>query len=153
MLRAETATVVSLDTITVRDLPGSGCEVTYDAQLQPRGVLRLADPCSPPCSAGRRPGQGRARGHAGAAGAAMRIAIVGGGVSGLVAARRLHDAGHDTTLFEAGSYPGGHTNTVHVDTGAGAWNVDTGFIVFNDRNYPNFARLLDELGVASRPTT
>ncbi len=81
----------------------------------------------------------------------MRIAIVGGGVSGLVAARRLHEAGHDTTVFEAGSYPGGHTNTIRVDTGAGSWNVDTGFIVFNDRNYPNFERLLDDLGVASRP--
>ncbi len=81
----------------------------------------------------------------------MRVAIVGGGVSGLVAARRLHDAGHETTLFEANDYPGGHTNTIRVDTGSGVWNVDTGFIVFNDRNYPNFERLLDQLGVASQP--
>ena len=152
VLRAETPTVVSLDTITVRELQGSGCEVTYDAQLKPRGVFRLADPpVRPAVQTGGRPGQGRTRGHA-QAGGAMRIAIVGGGVSGLVAARRLHDAGHDTTLFEAGSYPGGHTNTINVDTGAGTWNVDTGFIVFNERNYPNFTRLLDELDVASRPT-
>ena len=81
----------------------------------------------------------------------MRVAIVGGGVSGLVAARRLHDAGHETTLFEAADYPGGHTNTVRVETERGAWNVDTGFIVFNDRNYPNFERLLDRLGVATQP--
>ena len=80
----------------------------------------------------------------------MRVAIVGGGVSGLVAARRLHDAGHEATLFEGADYPGGHTNTIRVDTERGAWNVDTGFIVFNDRNYPNFERLLDQLGVASQ---
>ena len=82
----------------------------------------------------------------------MRVAIVGGGVSGLVAARRLQDAGHEATLFEGADYPGGHTNTIRVDTERGAWNVDTGFIVFNDRNYPNFERLLDQLGVASQTT-
>ena len=82
----------------------------------------------------------------------MRVAIVGGGVSGLVAARRLHDAGHEATLFEGADYPGGHTNTIRVDTERGAWNVDTGFIVFNDRNYPNFERLLDQLGVPSQTT-
>jgi predicted NAD/FAD-binding protein len=81
----------------------------------------------------------------------VRVAIVGGGVSGLVAARRLHDAGHEITLLEAGGYPGGHTNTIQVETDRGAWNVDTGFIVFNDRNYPSFARLLDRLGVATQP--
>jgi uncharacterized protein len=81
----------------------------------------------------------------------MRVAIVGGGVSGLVAARRLYDAGHETTLFEAGQQPGGHTNTITVESDRGRWNVDTGFIVFNERNYPNFERLLVELGVASRP--
>ena len=81
----------------------------------------------------------------------MRVAVVGGGVSGLVAARHLHDAGHKATLFEAADYPGGHTNTIRVETERGAWNVDTGFIVFNDRNYPNFERLLDRLGVAAQP--
>jgi uncharacterized protein len=81
----------------------------------------------------------------------MRVAVVGGGVSGLVAARHLHDAGHEATLFEAADYPGGHTNTIRVETERGAWNVDTGFIVFNDRNYPNFERLLDRLGVATQP--
>ncbi len=53
-------------------------------------------------------------------------------------------------MFEAGSYAGGHTNTVDVDTEEGPIAVDTGFIVFNDRNYPNFTRLLDRLGVASQ---
>ncbi|HEX6115692.1 MAG TPA: FAD-dependent oxidoreductase [Solirubrobacterales bacterium] len=82
-----------------------------------------------------------------------RVAIVGAGVSGLVAARELHRAGHEIAVFEAGDHHGGHVNTVRVETEAGAWDVDTGFIVFNDRNYPNFERLLAELGVASQPST
>jgi predicted NAD/FAD-binding protein len=80
-----------------------------------------------------------------------RIAIVGSGVSGLVAAHRLHPS-HDVTVFEAGGHAGGHTNTVRVVTDDAEHDVDTGFIVFNDRNYPNFERLLGELGVASQPS-
>lgn len=80
----------------------------------------------------------------------MRIAIVGAGVSGLVAAHLL-SAEHDVTLFEAGAAAGGHSNTVRVETDGGSWDVDTGFIVCNDRNYPNFLRLLDRLGVATQP--
>jgi predicted NAD/FAD-binding protein len=81
----------------------------------------------------------------------MRIAIVGAGVSGLVAARLLH-AEHEIAVYEAGSYAGGHTNTVRVPTPSGELSVDTGFIVMNDRNYPVFTRLLDLLGVARQPT-
>ena len=76
-----------------------------------------------------------------------RIAIVGGGVSGLVAARTLH-ASHDITVYEAADAPGGHARTVTVPGGLA---VDTGFIVFNERTYPRFTELLRELGVASQP--
>jgi predicted NAD/FAD-binding protein len=81
----------------------------------------------------------------------VRIAIVGAGVSGLVAAHLLHRE-HEIVLYEAGSYAGGHTNTIRVDTEYETHHVDTGFIVMNDRNYPSFTRLLDRLGVATQPT-
>ena len=81
----------------------------------------------------------------------MRIAIVGAGISGMVAAHLLHRE-HEIVLYEAGSYVGGHTNTVRVDTAHETHEVDTGFIVMNDRNYPNFTRLLTGLGVATQPT-
>jgi predicted NAD/FAD-binding protein len=81
----------------------------------------------------------------------VRIAIVGAGVSGLVAAHLLHRE-HEIVVYEAGSYAGGHTNTVTVATERGTHAVDTGFITLNDRNYPNFTRLLERLGVATQPT-
>jgi uncharacterized protein len=82
----------------------------------------------------------------------MRVAVVGAGVSGLVVAHLLHQA-HQVTVFEANSYAGGHTHTVRVDTPNETHQVDTGFIVFNDRNYPNFERLLERLGVRSQRST
>jgi predicted NAD/FAD-binding protein len=82
----------------------------------------------------------------------MRVAIVGAGVSGLVVAHLLHRT-HDITIFEADDRPGGHVNTISVETDAARYEVDTGFIVFNDRNYPNFERLLRRLNVASQPST
>jgi predicted NAD/FAD-binding protein len=81
----------------------------------------------------------------------VRIAIVGAGVSGLVAAHLLHRE-HEIVVYEANSYAGGHTNTIRVDTAHQTHHIDTGFIVMNDRNYPNFTRLLDRLGVARQPT-
>ncbi len=81
----------------------------------------------------------------------MRIAIVAAGVSGLVVAHLLHRE-HEVTVFEAADYAGGHTNTIRIDTEYETQWVDTGFIVFNDRNYPLFERLLDRLGVACQPS-
>ena len=77
----------------------------------------------------------------------MRIAIVGSGIAGLTCAHVLGPH-HEVTLFEAATRLGGHSNTVHVtDPTAGELAVDTGFIVHNDRNYPNLVRLLSELDV------
>jgi predicted NAD/FAD-binding protein len=81
----------------------------------------------------------------------LKIAIVGTGISGLTVAHLLHRR-HEVTLFEAARYVGGHTHTVRVDTPHETYHVDTGFIVFNDRNYPNFERLLRGLGVAWQPS-
>ncbi|MDA1104740.1 MAG: FAD-dependent oxidoreductase [Gemmatimonadetes bacterium] len=81
----------------------------------------------------------------------MRVAIVGSGVSGLVAAHLLHPR-HDITVFEARDRIGGHVNTIPVETEGGAWHVDTGFIVYNEANYPNFTRLLKKLSVGTQPS-
>ena len=82
----------------------------------------------------------------------MKVAVVGAGVSGLVVAHLLHRA-HEVTVFETNGYAGGHTNTIRVDTPNETHEVDTGFIVFNDRNDPNFERLLRRVGVAWQPST
>ncbi|WP_321350645.1 FAD-dependent oxidoreductase [Halopseudomonas oceani] len=81
----------------------------------------------------------------------MRIAIVGSGISGLVAAYLLSRR-HEVTLFEADDRIGGHTHTVDVEVDRQHHAIDTGFIVFNDWTYPNFIRLLGRLGVPSQPT-
>lgn len=75
----------------------------------------------------------------------MKIAIIGTGIAGNVAAYHLRKD-HDITVFESNDYVGGHTNTVEVEDDGRRIAVDTGFIVFNDRTYPNFLRLLDEIG-------
>ncbi|HEY5155037.1 MAG TPA: FAD-dependent oxidoreductase [Acidimicrobiales bacterium] len=86
----------------------------------------------------------------------MKVAIIGTGISGLVCAHLL-DPHHEITVFEANDYIGGHTNTVSVEVPDAhgqpeRHDVDTGFIVYNERNYPNFVRLLDQLGVATQPS-
>ncbi len=81
----------------------------------------------------------------------MRIAIIGSGIAGLSAAWLLREK-HDITLYERNDYCGGHTHTVDVDTPNGTVAVDTGFMVFNRRNYPLLSRLFDQLGVNTQPT-
>lgn len=76
----------------------------------------------------------------------MKIAIVGSGISGLTAAHHLHPE-HEITLFEAGGHVGGHVHTHDVHLNGRDYRIDTGFIVFNRRTYPNFIELLGELGV------
>ncbi|MGV6808288.1 MAG: NAD(P)/FAD-dependent oxidoreductase [bacterium] len=78
-----------------------------------------------------------------------RIAIIGAGVSGLTASWLLHKH-YAVTLFEKNDYLGGHTNTVLVEEATQQLPVDTGFIVFNDRNYPNLEGLFNELNVATQ---
>jgi uncharacterized protein len=80
----------------------------------------------------------------------MRIAIIGSGIAGNVAAYHLHRE-HDITVYEAGSHVGGHAHTQTLDMEGARVEVDTGFIVFNHSTYPRFMALLDELGVASQP--
>lgn len=81
----------------------------------------------------------------------MRIAVVGSGISGLSAAWLLSRA-HDVTLFERGTRAGGHSNTVDIDLPDGRVPVDTGFIVYNEANYPNLTALFDHLGVETTAT-
>lgn len=81
----------------------------------------------------------------------MKIAIIGSGISGNVAAYHLNKK-HDITMFEGADYMGGHTHTHNIEWAGQHYPVDTGFIVFNEKTYPNFIALLDELGVQSNIT-
>jgi uncharacterized protein len=81
----------------------------------------------------------------------MNIAIVGSGIAGLAAAHFLQRR-HAVTLFEQDGRVGGHTNTVRVPVAGGEQPVDTGWIVYNGRNYPNLTALFAELHVETRPT-
>ena len=81
----------------------------------------------------------------------MKIAIIGSGIAGNTIAHYLHPE-HDITVFEANNHIGGHTHTHDVELFGKKYAIDTGFIVFNDRTYPNFIKLLDKLKVAWQPS-
>ena len=81
----------------------------------------------------------------------MKVGIIGSGVSGLICAYLLRHK-HEITLYESDNKPGGHVNTVRINDKTGTHQIDTGFIVFNESNYPNFVRLLEHLEVESKKT-
>jgi predicted NAD/FAD-binding protein len=81
----------------------------------------------------------------------VRVAIVGGGISGLVVAHLLSPR-HEVTLFEANDRVGGHTHTIDATVGGRTYAVDTGFVVYDPGTYPGFATLLERLGVATQPS-
>lgn len=82
----------------------------------------------------------------------MRIAIIGTGISGLTSAYLLHPH-HEITVFESEDRLGGHTATKTVQVGQQRYNIDTGFIVYNDWTYPKFIKLMRRLDVLSQPTS
>jgi hypothetical protein len=81
----------------------------------------------------------------------MRIAVIGSGISGNSAAWALNPI-HDVVLYEKRQRPGGHSATADIDYNGTPMSVDTGFIVYNELNYPNFTALLDHLGVGTEIT-
>ena len=80
-----------------------------------------------------------------------RIAIIGSGIAGLTCAYLLNRK-HQITLYESADYIGGHTATNQLQLAGQSYAIDTGFIVFNDRTYPNFLKLLAQIGVPRQPT-
>lgn len=82
----------------------------------------------------------------------MKIAVIGSGIAGLSAAYRLSQSGCEVTLFEANDYFGGHTHTVDVNLEGVSYGVDTGFLVFNHRTYPQLVKLFAELDVETVAT-
>ncbi|MDB5854971.1 MAG: NAD/FAD-binding protein [Herminiimonas sp.] len=82
----------------------------------------------------------------------MKLAVVGAGIAGLSCAWRLAGTGHDVTLFEANDYFGGHTHTVDVELDGFTHGVDTGFLVFNHKTYPNLVALFAELQIETAAT-
>merc|ERR1711939_273555 len=79
----------------------------------------------------------------------LNIAVIGTGIAGMSAAWLLNQ-GHNVTVYEKEPRPGGHSNTVDAPAAAGPIPVDTGFIVYNERTYPNLTALFDHLGVRTK---
>ena len=79
----------------------------------------------------------------------MKIAVIGAGIAGNTLAYHLHKA-HDITVFSADSHVGGHTHTHSVHAFGRDYQIDTGFIVYNNWTYPHFIQLLDDLGVPTQ---
>jgi uncharacterized protein len=82
----------------------------------------------------------------------MKIAVIGSGISGLSCAHALSKEGHQVSLYEANDYFGGHTHTVDVTVEGKTFGVDTGFLVFNERTYPNLIKLFAELDISTVET-
>ncbi len=82
----------------------------------------------------------------------MKIAIIGAGIAGNTIAWHLNKK-HDITVFEADAHVGGHTHTHQVEAFGREYNIDTGFIVYNDWTYPNFIKMLDTLGVETQSSS
>jgi predicted NAD/FAD-binding protein len=83
----------------------------------------------------------------------MKIAIIGSGISGAACAHYLDKKGHDISIIEANDYLGGHTHTHKINHLQKTYKVDTGFIVFNKRTYPNFLKMIESLNVAYKETS
>ncbi len=81
----------------------------------------------------------------------LNIAVIGTGISGLSAAWLLNQ-GHNVTVFEQNDYVGGHSHTVFAEDEFGKIPIDTGFIVYNETNYPTLTALFDYLDVPTEPT-
>ena len=82
----------------------------------------------------------------------MNVAVVGSGIGGVASAYLAKKRGHKVTLFEANDHFGGHTHTHQVSLGGKSFPVDTGFLVHNDRTYPNLIHFFEELGIETTPS-
>lgn len=82
----------------------------------------------------------------------MKVAVIGSGISGVASAYYLNKYGIDVTVFEAGHYFGGHTNTIDIEIDGNTEPIDTGFLVHNDRTYPNLIDFFEELDIKTHPS-
>ena len=133
----------------VRSAGAFGCNPEALLLLLPPSLVRHGAPHDRLSSARHRPQRRCRLGARG--GIVKRVAVVGSGIAGLATAHALTGEAQ-VTLYEAGDYFGGHTHTVDVTLDGVTHGVDTGFLVFNERTYPNLIRLFGELGVVTSPS-